>query len=362
MRTYNYLSNELPRELIELYSDIEQNVLRVIVKELKKGTPPEEVFAKIQDKVKGKEKRAEEVLAMIFADSKKKAVKDGKKDFDKDEQNEPVDNNNANSLIAPMVIAGMGILAELNKKIINSAMNEYSQDYIQTRNERQKSALSGFSGGFDELQRIYKKLANKGISIYESFGGGKGRNYSIENVIRRDVMYKVNQANAKVNKENFNKSSAKFIETSSHPTARTWNKYMKHPYEDHSSWQGKVFYSRDGEKVEGYEEFESTCGYGELLGIGGINCYHQFEMNYTGDSSATQYSEKEVERQYALSQEQRQYERAIRQLKSARAVYESAGDEQMTKQLNKSISMATSRLRNFCETNGLKYYNWRTQI
>mgnify|MGYP003342082318 CR=1 FL=1 len=69
---------------------------------------------------------------------------------------------------------------------------------------------------------------------------------------------------------------------------------MKHPYEDHSSWQGQVYYS--GEPVDGYEEFESTCGYGELLGIGGINCYHQFTMNYDGVTNETQYSKKEVQK------------------------------------------------------------------
>jgi len=90
---------------------------------------------------------------------------------------------------------------------------------------------------------------------------------------------------------------------------------MKHPYEDHSSWQGKVYYSKDGEAVEGYEEFESTCGYGEMLGICGINCYHQFQMNYTGDTQATQYSEEEVEKQYALSQQQRAYERGLNKIR-----------------------------------------------
>lgn len=355
MRTYNYLSNELPRELIELYSDIEQDVLKVIVKELKKGTAPVDVFTKIQDKVKGREEQVKQVLSIIFADSKKKAVKDGKKDFKQEETDaQAVDNNYANALIEPMIVAGLNILDNLDKRIINNAMNEYTNDYLYLK--------SGFESGLDKLQEIYGKLAKNGITIYESFGGGKSRNYSIENVIRRDVMYKVNQANAKVNKENFNKSSAKFIEVSSHPTARTWNKYMKYPYEDHSSWQGKCYYSRDGEKVEGYEEFEKTCGYGELLGIGGINCYHQFEMNYTGKPVAKQYSDEEVEKQYALSQEQRAYERAIRQLKSARAVYESAGDEQMTKQLNSNIRLATSKLKTFCEKNNLKYYNWRTQI
>ena len=279
MRTYNYLSNELPRELIEVYNDLQSDVLRIIVKELKAETPPDKVFAKIQNKVSSYDNKTQEVLSVMFADSKKKAVKDGEKDFD-EEDKEPVTNKEANSIIEPLVISSMLILSQLNKKIVNNALNEYTKDYLYIKQPILRTDDT-------RLNTVFKKLANKGITIYESFGGGKSKNYSIENVLRRDVMYKVNQANSKVNMENFQKSSAKFIQVSSHPTARTWNKYMKFPYEDHSSWQGKVYYSRDGEAIAGYEEFESTCGYGELLGIGGINCYHQFEMNYTGDNVAT---------------------------------------------------------------------------
>ena len=354
MRTYNYLSNELPRELIEVYNDLQSDVLRIMVKELKAETPPDKVFAKIQNKVSSYNNKTQEVLSVMFADSKKKAVKDGEKDFD-EEDKEPVTNKEANSIIEPLVISSMLILSQLNKKIVNNALNEYTKDYLYIKQPILRADDT-------RLNTVFKKLANKGITIYESFGGGKSKNYSIENVLRRDVMYKVNQANSKVNMENFQKSSAKFIQVSSHPTARTWNKYMKFPYEDHSSWQGKVYYSRDGEAIAGYEEFESTCGYGELLGIGGINCYHQFEMNYTGDNIATEYGEKEVERNYQLSQQQRAYERAIRQLKQAKSVYEEAGNETLANSIGKNITMATRQLKDFCEKNNLKYFNWRTKI
>ena len=356
MRTYNYLSNELPRELIEVYNDLQSDVLRIMVKELKAETPPDKVFAKIQNKVSSYDKKTEQVLAVIFANSKKKAVQDGEKDFE-EEDKEPVTNKEANSIIEPLVISSMLILSQLNKKIVNNALSEYTRDYVYI-----KQPFAKFGKDTGRIDTVFKKLANNGITIYESYGGGKSKNYSIENILRRDVMYKVNQANSQVNMENFKKSSAKFIQVSSHPTARTWNKYMKHSYEDHSSWQGKVYYSREGEAVDGYEEFESTCGYGELLGIGGINCYHQFEMNYTGDNIATEYSKKEVEKNYQLSQQQRAYERAIRQLKQAKSVYEEAGNEALAKSIGKNITMTTSQLKNFCDTYGLKYYNWRTKI
>ena len=355
MQSYNYLANELPRELIEIYNDLQSDVLKIIVKRLKQGESVEKVFQEIRDKVDNYNPQIEKVLQVIFADSKKKTVKDNKKEFEHEtEEKQPVDNNQANSLIAPALIGGLAILSQLNRKIVNNAVNEYSKDYTYVNN--------GYGNKDLRLKQVFNELAKKGITIYESFGGGKSKNYSIENVLRRDVMYKVNQANAKVNMENFKKSSAKFIQVSSHPTARTGSKYMRHPYEDHSSWQGKVYYSRDGEVVDGYEECESTCGFGEMLGIGGINCYHQFQMNYTGDNTATKYSDEEVERNYVLSQQQRAYERAIRQLKQAKSVFEEAGDNALAKSIGKDITTATGKLKDFCEKNNLKYYNWRTKI
>ena len=123
MRTYNYLSNELPRELIEVYNDLQSDVLRIIVKELKVETPPDKVFAKIQNKVSSYDNKTQEVLSVMFADSKKKAVKDGEKDFD-EEDKEPVTNKEANSIIEPLVISSMLILSQLNKKIVNNALND----------------------------------------------------------------------------------------------------------------------------------------------------------------------------------------------------------------------------------------------
>jgi len=355
MRTYNYLSNEMPRELIEMYGDIEQELLAMIVRELKKGTPPNEVFAKTQAIISQYDERTQKVLAVIMADVKKKAVKEGKRDFEsheKDTDNEAVTNKEANNLIAPFMIAGAGLLGALNRRITTNVVNEYTGDYIAT-NKGQNERF---------LNRVYSKLAGQGITIREGLVGGNTHNYSLENEIRREVMFEVNQANAKINMENFNQSSAEFIETSSHPTARTWNKYMKHPYEDHSSWQGKVFYSRNGQPIAGYEEFESTCGYGEMLGICGINCYHQFKMNYDGESAYEQYDKAEVKKQYELSQEQRKMERSIRKMKNARAVWQEAGDKAKAQKFSIGIRNATNKLKDFCEKNKLKYFNWRTQI
>lgn len=349
MRTYNYLSNELPREMVGVYNDLEQDLLRIIVKKLKMGINPIVVAQEIRDKVAEYDPKIQKIIAIVFADMKKRAVKDGQKEYKQEETDkEAVDNNEANKIISPQLVAAFNIATILNNRIANNAINEYMSDYSLIQG---KATLLGRNN----LDNVVKRLANDGIKIYSN-----GRLRSIDGLVKEDLMYETTQANARVNYENLKNSSARFVEVSSHPTARTWNKYMKNDYEDHSSWQGQVYYS--GDAVDGYDEFESTCGYGEMLGICGINCYHQFQMNYTGKGTQDEYGIKEIRKNYALSQEQRGYERAIRKMKQAFAVYDEAGDNAKASRLSQNIGIATSKLKAFCEKNNLKYVNWRTQI
>ena len=351
MRTYNYLSNELPRELIGVYDDLQEDLLKIIVKQLKMGISPIKVAQDIRDRVADYNPKIQQVISIIFADMKKRAVKDGKQDYKQEKTDkEALNNDEANKTIAPELVAAFAMAEILNNRVAENAINEYVNDYMVTQAKGTK-----LTKAINPMDAIIKKLANNGIKIYSN-----GKLRSLDGLVKEDLMFEVTQANAKVNYENLKNSSAKFVEVSSHPTARTWTKYMTHDYEDHSSWQGVVYYS--GEAVDGYDEFESTCGYGEMLGICGINCYHQFQMNYSGESDQTQYGIAEVRKDYALSQEQRKYERAIRKMKQARAVYEEAGDKMMTARLSDNIVTATSKLKTFCEKNNLRYINWRTQI
>ena len=348
MRTYNYLSNEMPRELVGIYNDLNEDLLRLIVRKLKNGEQPQKVVAEIQDKIGEYSPKIQKVVAIIFADMKKKAVKDGKKDIEE----KPVTNDEANKIIEPRLLNAFLVVSVLNNRIANSVANEYVNDYFFVN-----APSTRYSSKEGRLDTVYKRLANEGLRI-QDLEAKRPKAYTIDQLVRRDVMFDLTEANGDIAMQNFENSDAQFIEVSSHPTARTWNKYQKHDYEDHSSWQGQVYYS--GEPVDGYEEFESTCGYGEMLGICGINCYHQFKANYTGTGTQTEYGIAEIRKDYALSQEQRQYERQIKNMKQRKAVYEEAGKD--VSSLRQKISMATDNLKNFCEKNNLKYFNWRTQI
>ena len=90
-----------------------------------------------------------------------------------------------------------------------------------------------------------------------------------------------------------------------------------------------------------YPDFEKTCGYGSVTGIGGANCRHSFWPYIEGVSERT-YTDDELEAMkpenrpkikfegkeyddYQAAQKQRQIERTIRKQKRRKAAFEAAG-------------------------------------
>lgn len=83
-----------------------------------------------------------------------------------------------------------------------------------------------------------QKYAEKGITTvhYES-----GETFSIESVPRRDIVAGVNKLNADIIIEQCKALVTNLVYVDQHLGARTRNEYMKHNYEAHADWQGKVY-------------------------------------------------------------------------------------------------------------------------
>lgn len=141
-------------------------------------------------------------------------------------------------------------------------------------------------------------------------------------------------------------------------------------YQNHQSWQGKVFSS---------EEMRTVCGKGQMLGFGGINCYHIAfafipgisKRKYTDEWLAEQNrkeNEKKVYRgreydAYGALQHQRRLERTIRKQKQDVKLLESGGADK------EDIIAAKCRLRltnktyvDFSKEMGLRQQRERLQI
>ena len=186
---------------------------------------------------------------------------------------------------------------------------------------------------------VIDEMTTSGIRVVNYASGKSDR---IEVAARRAVMTGVAQMTDKVNEKNAEKLGTDFWEVDHHMGARNTGT----GYQNHQSWQGKVYSS---------EEMRTVCGLGEMLGFAGINCYHiRFpfipgvsKRKYTDEWLAEQ-NRKENEKKtyrgkefdtYAALQHQRKLERTIRKQKQDVTLLEKAGADK------DDITAAKCRLR-----------------
>ena len=136
----------------------------------------------------------------------------------------------------------------------------------------------------------------------------------------------------------------KWYETSAHMGARP----------EHAEWQGKVF--------ESYEEFVEATDYGEVDGLGGVNCRHTWYPFIPGVSEQMfkPYDLEENEERYEEQQEQRYIERNIRRWKREEAAFDGLGIEDNPATIK--VREWQGRMREHIEDTGLTRQRAREQI
>jgi hypothetical protein len=173
------------------------------------------------------------------------------------------------------------------------------------------------SGGFTAEQAIgnaVNSLAREGIRCIEYDSGKK---ICIEAGVRRAVISGVNRTACEVSLERAEEMDVNLVKTTEHLGARP----------EHAEWQGRVFSLRGNGK---YPDFYEETGYGEIDGLGGVNCRHSFYPFFEGiedkKSEEAQIGDnKRNERMYEVEQEQRYNERKIREWKRRAEVMECGG-------------------------------------
>lgn len=131
------------------------------------------------------------------------------------------------------------------------------------------------SGAFDYntvLKRTVKEMTNSGLRTVDYETGHSNR---VDVAARRALMTGMSQLTAKVNDSNAEQLGTDTFEVTAHGGARP----------EHQEWQGK-WYTKD--------ELESICGLGEVTGLCGANCYHDYYPVVPGISKPT-YTPEEIE-------------------------------------------------------------------
>lgn len=205
-----------------------------------------------------------------------------------------------------------------------------------------KAMLGITTGARTYSQAIGEVIDEMTASGIRTVDYASGKSDRIEVAARRAVMTGVAQMTDKVNEKNMEALQTDYCEVDWHMGARNTGT----GYQNHQSWQGKVYSS---------EEMRTVCGKGQMLGFGGINCYHIAfafipgisERKYTDEWLAEQ-NQKENEKKvykgreydtYAALQHQRRLERTIRKQKQDVELLEKAGADK------EDVTAARCRLR-----------------
>lgn len=238
----------------------------------------------------------------------------------------------------------------IQTKALESAREEYknilNQAYLETS--------SGIYTYQESIRKALDKFARVGITTATYSNGFK---IGIEAAIRRDVITRVNKLIGDIDIENTKALKTNLVYVDQHLGARTRNKHTKNDYEAHAEWQGKVYKIAEYDEElypygsnKDYPDFFTSTGYGEILGLKGINCYHNFEPFFNWQKVPEQLDSKENEEKYNLLQQQRAYERKIRKLKRKKLV-EANVDEK--KAINEQLNSVHKEFDKFLKDNKL---------
>ena len=204
----------------------------------------------------------------------------------------------------------------------------------------------------EAIVKSVRELTQKGVTVATYERQGKEVEMTLEPYVRRIIRTEFIKLANEINEEVGRVLEIDRFYVSQHLGARDKGE----DYENHESWQGRVY------DMNGLKE---TCGYGEMLGLGGINCRHRISL-YIGEvmDFPPKIDTEENARVYELEQKQRRYESMIRTSKRVIKGLEELNTEDSVIQLGKEkrlLRARQARMRAFIADNKELRRNYRRE-
>lgn len=194
------------------------------------------------------------------------------------------------------------------------------------------------------------EMVGKGKNVYTTYAKADGtvRVYPLDSAIRRDLTTTINRACGKLTLDTCGDLGTELVETSWHIGARP----------EHELWQGRIFSLNPKDTRYPYfyapQEAGGT-GYGEMLGLCGINCYHSFNPYFEGSPRSTDENKptkSENDKAYKEQQTQRSFERSLRSLKREQMAYVEGGFIDKAQETQRRINDLSHRYKQFLKDTG----------
>lgn len=198
-----------------------------------------------------------------------------------------------------------------------------------------------------------RELAESGLRVvtYDS-----GHVDHLDVAVRRAVMTGVAQLSDKYTEAAARELNTDYYEVSAHSGARDTGV----GWQNHKSWQGRVYSVRAGDK---YPSIYEKCGLGEVDGLQGANCRHRrypfidgvMERTYTDaqleniDPPPFEFEGREYTA-YEATQKQREIERNIRKHTRLQSAYKASGQAEKATAAGARLRRLRNKYREFSET------------
>ena len=220
----------------------------------------------------------------------------------------------------------------------------------------------------EAIANATRELADSGLRVVEYESGRKDQ---VDVAVRRAVMTGISQISDRYTEQSAAALGTQYFEVSAHAGAR--DTPGPEGWEAHVEWQGKVYYESvagEPDPLGKYLDLYRSTGYGEITGLGGINCRHRRFPFFPGISERTYTDEQlahidkppfEFEGRtyttYQATQKQRQIENSIRHWKRREAA--ATNDEDRQAALAR-IRRLDDYYRDFSKAAGLQMQRERT--
>lgn len=366
--------DELSWEIVEMYERCENNLLRLIIKQAKRGADLtgerlEWDIAKLRDlggltkkaiaEIAQASKKAKEQLPKILLEIAKEAIeKDGLEGGMTDGifravqalQSQALDNLN---LVGTTMLSG-------TQTSFNNFVNMLTNERNRILSEKAVGLVTGTSTFEESVASAIKQMSREGITAFQDRAG---RSWSPEGYVSMDMRTTSANVARKAVEAQANDFDLHVFQVSSHAGARPkCAPYQGRFYSDNQTYG--TIKDAHGDEHE-YEPVENTS-FGEPDGLFGINCGHDriyvSEGFYDRRKPLTEEQLEENRKTYERSQQQRAIERKIRTYEREAENLKEAGYKGFSATAKGLADKAKDEYRAFCSETGRTPRWSRTKI
>ncbi len=358
-------------ELFEIYNRIEIDLLKNIAKrisedgeitgtgqwQLKKLAQLGEISKEHEKIIAKHSKKSKKIIKKVIQEAGYQSVEVDEKVYQMAFANDKLDTVPIPLKASPYIKKIIEISANRAVNYMNlvntTALESSNKLFTDTVNQCYLEVVQGIYTSNQAMKKAVKTLVDNGIkgAHYVSKNGRHTYN-NIDVAVRRMIFTTTRQLSGDIQMQRAKEWGADLVEVTSHMGARP----------SHAKWQGRV-YSISG-KSKKYKPLIETTGYGEITGLKGINCNHDFYPFFEGLNTRRYYpyDEEENNKIYKDRQKQRKIERDIRKEKQKIMLAKEQGDFESELLYRKKLREKQEKLRKHLKKTGLTRHRDREQV